>query len=96
VRTGLEPATLGVTGRYSNQTELPHQAVNCDAKIADFFVNAKCFLKKILLAEIMNQLIESEKAEIDTSIETCSKKPTEPLNVTRGMFNYQYSAGFKN
>jgi hypothetical protein len=25
VRTGLEPATLGVTGRYSNQTELPHQ-----------------------------------------------------------------------
>ena len=24
VRTGLEPATLGVTGRYSNQTELPH------------------------------------------------------------------------
>jgi hypothetical protein len=25
VRTGLEPATHGVTGRYSNQTELPHQ-----------------------------------------------------------------------
>ena len=25
VRTGLEPATPGVTGRYSNQTELPHQ-----------------------------------------------------------------------
>jgi hypothetical protein len=24
VRTGLEPATHGVTGRYSNQTELPH------------------------------------------------------------------------
>ena len=27
VRTGLEPATLGVTGRYSNQTELPHQKI---------------------------------------------------------------------
>ncbi len=26
VRTGLEPATLGVTGRYSNQTELPHHS----------------------------------------------------------------------
>ena len=25
VRTGLEPATPGVTGRYSNQTELPHR-----------------------------------------------------------------------
>ena len=28
VRTGLEPATPGVTGRYSNQTELPHQGMN--------------------------------------------------------------------
>ena len=27
VWTGLEPATLGVTGRYSNQTELPHQNI---------------------------------------------------------------------
>jgi hypothetical protein len=27
VWTGLEPATSGVTGRHSNQTELPHQYV---------------------------------------------------------------------
>ena len=32
VRTGLEPATLGVTGRYSNQTELPHQKFRCKDK----------------------------------------------------------------
>lgn len=25
VRMGLEPTTSGVTGRHSNQTELPHQ-----------------------------------------------------------------------
>ena len=25
VRKGLEPSTSGVTGRHSNQTELPHQ-----------------------------------------------------------------------
>ena len=25
VRTGLEPATSGVTGRHSNQAELPHR-----------------------------------------------------------------------
>ena len=27
VRKGLEPSTSGVTGRHSNQTELPHQLV---------------------------------------------------------------------
>ncbi len=26
VRTGLEPATSGVTGRHSNQTELPDRS----------------------------------------------------------------------
>jgi hypothetical protein len=46
VRTGLEPATLGVTGRYSNQTELPHQAVKCDAKIAEIFLLQNVFMKK--------------------------------------------------
>ncbi|HOC49138.1 MAG TPA: hypothetical protein PKG68_10460, partial [Bacteroidales bacterium] len=41
-RTGLEPATLGVTGRYSNQTELPHQK-RC--KINPIFFSSKYFIK---------------------------------------------------
>ena len=40
VRTGLEPATPGVTGRYSNQTELPHQK-RC--KINPIFHSSKFF-----------------------------------------------------
>jgi hypothetical protein len=31
VRTGLEPATLGVTGRYSNQ--LNYRTIYCAAKL---------------------------------------------------------------
>ena len=38
VWTGLEPATLGVTGRYSNQTELPHQKRR---KINSIFYSSK-------------------------------------------------------
>jgi hypothetical protein len=35
VRTGLEPATLGVTGRYSNQLNYRTRSVNCDAKLIE-------------------------------------------------------------
>ena len=44
VRTGLEPATPGVTGRYSNQTELPHQK-RC--KINSIFHSSKYFINNI-------------------------------------------------
>ena len=32
--TGLEPATPGVTGRYSNQTELPLRSLDCDPAVS--------------------------------------------------------------
>ena len=47
VRTGLEPATPCVTGRYSNQTELPNQFFyknfpeNGTANIQAFYKSAK-------------------------------------------------------
>ena len=47
VRTGLEPATPCVTGRYSNQTELPNQFFNKNspengtANIQAFYKSAK-------------------------------------------------------
>jgi hypothetical protein len=37
VRTGLEPATLGVTGRYSNQLNYRTNTL-CGAKITLFFI----------------------------------------------------------
>ena len=65
VRTGLEPATLGVTGRYSNQTELPHHFFNhhfnefpflkrCCKYILSFFSGNKKF---IFLNNLINILI---------------------------------------
>ncbi len=53
-RTGLEPATSGVTGRHSNQTELPIQTINTfpqkgNAKIHQNFNSAK---KELLFGNI--------------------------------------------
>ena len=53
VRTGLEPATSGVTGRYSNQLNYrtiafcERLSLNCDAKIVCIFELCKCLDKKM-------------------------------------------------
>ena len=54
VRTGLEPATSGVTGRHSNQAELPHR-FSClpflserDCKDIAFLIISKFFRKKFI------------------------------------------------
>ena len=50
VRTRLELATSGVTGRHSNQTELPHQVFsfpNADAKIGIFWESTRGFSKNL-------------------------------------------------
>ena len=47
VRTGLEPATHGVTGRYSNQ--LNYRTKFCrDAKVSDFLIIQNKLLIKLL------------------------------------------------
>ncbi len=56
VRTRLELATSGVTGRHSNQTELPHQVnsfPNADAKIDIFWKSANILLKKTKIFSIV-------------------------------------------
>ena len=55
VRTRLELATPGVTGRYSKPTELPHHGFkelatsswNGDAKLLTFFILPNFFLKTL-------------------------------------------------
>ena len=54
MRTGLEPATPCVTGRYSNQAELPHQSFALtafspfwDCKDSYSILNRKFFFKKL-------------------------------------------------
>ena len=53
VRTGLEPATSGVTGRHSNQAELPHRFLYCPLRFRKglqrytVFVSLQTFFKKI-------------------------------------------------
>ena len=46
VRTGLEPATPGVTGRYSNQLNYrtSHLVLNCECKYRAFFSICKFFI----------------------------------------------------
>jgi hypothetical protein len=45
VRTGLEPATHGVTGRYSNQ--LNYRTIfKCHAKVVYFLIPQKNFQRK--------------------------------------------------
>ena len=46
VRTGLEPATHGVTGRYSNQ--LNYRTIYCAAKLNEFLTPQNIFLKYYL------------------------------------------------
>ena len=52
VRTGLEPATPGVTGRYSNQSELPHRIFSLlgDAKIRIYYKTANFYRNFVLLS----------------------------------------------
>jgi hypothetical protein len=50
VWTGLEPATLGVTGRYSNQLNY-HTIIYCAAKISEFLFMQNKFLKNITCQE---------------------------------------------
>ena len=52
VRTRLELATSGVTGRHSNQTELPHlefSRLEVDANIDIFLFGAKFFLSYLCI-----------------------------------------------
>ena len=61
VRTGLEPATSGVTGRHSNQAELPHRFSLCPLHFRkglqrySVFTYLQIFLKKF--KEIYNAAI---------------------------------------
>ena len=52
-RTGLEPATLGVTGRYSNQLNY-RTNFKCDAKLSDFLIIQNKHLKINGMKEILN------------------------------------------
>jgi hypothetical protein len=45
VRTGLEPATHGVTGRYSNQ--LNYRTIYRAAKLTEFFTPQNIFCRNI-------------------------------------------------
>ena len=55
VRTGLEPATSGVTGRHSNQAELPHRFSLCPLHFRkglqrySVFTYLQIFLKKFTM-----------------------------------------------
>ena len=46
VRKGLEPSTLGVTGRYSNQLNYRTSFVRWDCKGNQFSINCKSLIAK--------------------------------------------------
>jgi hypothetical protein len=56
VRTGLEPATLGVTGRYSNQLNY-RTKIQKRCKINGFFNYTKEFTPKVPELAIMKDII---------------------------------------
>ena len=68
VRTGLEPATPGVTGRYSNQTELPHRCFQSRCKNISFFLLSNGLTVFFLSLTCYFVLGESEKGEVDIPI----------------------------
>ena len=70
-RTGLEPATPGVTGRYSNQLNYHSIALNVSAQITCFFIDAEIIntLQNCLLARFYSipLLVGAEGLEPPTS-----------------------------